>query len=440
MKKIVCVLITVLLCIPMFTAMIVPAVASGNLSDNLVAHYDFEGGDLTTQLSDKATATAYKDNLTVNNRGNYDESQAPVIVDGTYTKYGTTSANKTNQALITDSTNFLESDMVAVAGEHTWVLRFKLGDMSQGDTANKYRVLIDCRNSASGDNLNKAFYFAHDLTNNCFEVKISNTTDGNAGTGIKMNFPNTAYIDNDPSKGVNYDLWWNLIITVDQQGEDWVVSYYYAFDDAVASGYTLGGSGVGATGDRREAKAGNNPRFLTECRDRYATLDDVKFYNVAFTEADIETATGANVNKIPKLKYYQTAGTSGNQTIRFISTFDDVEADLSHYDAIGYYITEKEGDTVKVDNVRISVNKVYQSLLGTNLGVSATYTAAAAGAKYFMALSVKGIPNNATVILTPYVVVNGVELLGGAVEFAIAEDGTVTATPVISTEVPTSVS
>ncbi len=287
MKKLTFALLTVLLCIPMLATLIVPVVAD-DFSANLVAHYDFEGATPEEQLKDKATGGSNSDDLKINNG-------TPTIANGIYTK--TDAAKKGEQALITDEATFLEkSDLKAVGGEHTWMIRFKI---NEGAVTEKLNILVDCRNfasSAEGDVQNRAFVIWYNHSDKNIEFSI-NKNNGASSTSVKMDIPAEAYKDGDKSKGLNYDLWWNLVVTVDElEGNEWVGTIYYAFGNPVQTGYILGKTGTLFTGTRMEiSNSGNYTRFLSETAKNAISLDDVKFYNVVLTAANIATVTGAKV-------------------------------------------------------------------------------------------------------------------------------------------------
>ena len=56
---------------------------------------------------------------------------------------------------------------------------------------------------------------------------------------------------------------------------------------------------------------------------------------------------------------------------------------------------------------KISIRTVYQTLNGSKSGLPEKYHAADAGASYFMALAIDGIPEGATITVTPYAVAGG---------------------------------
>ena len=92
--------------------------------------------------------------------------------------------------------------------------------------------------------------------------------------------------------------------------------------------------------------------------------------------------------------------------MRFVATI--VNDDLTEYSEVGYLITAVEADgTVVCADKKISIRTVYQTLNGSKSGLPEKYHAADAGASYFMALAIDGIPAGATITVTPYAVAGG---------------------------------
>ena len=92
--------------------------------------------------------------------------------------------------------------------------------------------------------------------------------------------------------------------------------------------------------------------------------------------------------------------------MRFVATV--MPEDLSTYSEVGYLITAVEADgTVVCADKKISIRTVYQTLNGSKSGLPEKYHAADAGASYFMALAIDGIPEGATITVTPYAVAGG---------------------------------
>ena len=92
--------------------------------------------------------------------------------------------------------------------------------------------------------------------------------------------------------------------------------------------------------------------------------------------------------------------------MRFVAKI--VNKDLTEYSEVGYLITAVGADgTVVCADKKISIRTVYQTLNGSKSGLPEEYHAADAGASYFMALAIDGIPEGATITVTPYAVAGG---------------------------------
>ena len=102
----------------------------------------------------------------------------------------------------------------------------------------------------------------------------------------------------------------------------------------------------------------------------------------------------------------QDADKEESLRMRFVATV--MPKDLSTYSEVGYLITAVGADgTVVCADKKISIRTVYQTLNGSKSGLPEKYHAADAGASYFMALAIDGIPAGATITVTPYAVAGG---------------------------------
>ena len=111
--------------------------------------------------------------------------------------------------------------------------------------------------------------------------------------------------------------------------------------------------------------------------------------------------------------------------MRFVATV--MPEDLSTYSEVGYLITAVEADgTVVCADKKLGVHTVYEVLNGSKSGIPQQYRAADAGASYFVAVAIDGIPEGATVTVTPYAVAGntGAMATGTATTFVV-EDGAV---------------
>lgn len=101
--------------------------------------------------------------------------------------------------------------------------------------------------------------------------------------------------------------------------------------------------------------------------------------------------------------------------VRFVATLDKLD-----YEAAGFKITI--GDKTAEKNVTAA----YASLLGTEEGKPAVYTAKDLGGNWLIALSITGINAETTITVQPYTVTGGAKTYGTAYTVVLSADGALT--------------
>ncbi len=134
-------------------------------------------------------------------------------------------------------------------------------------------------------------------------------------------------------------------------------------------------------------------------------------------------------NWLPELYGWQDNSQDADKEslrMRFVATI--VNDDLTEYSEVGYLITAVEADgTVVCTDKKFGVHTVYETLNGSKSGLPEEYHAADAGASYFVAVAIDGIPEGAEITVTPYAVVGGTgaAMATGQSETFIIADGMV---------------
>ncbi len=333
-----------------------PVTAATNLNDSLVTWWNFEGNKDTAVL-DKAENGTIADPLNATSKPTFDEGTGTCTVPATKGQYlrvtNKATADLTNPSSMTvymkakyTGTNSDFADLIAF---NNLFRIYKLKDSTSADGA----VFEACAFYTSGDNRMRPqtptsvaiaqdqwFYLA--LT-----MKIDD--EGTATAALYISTDGISYVKNEKyaSKVTSLKL----------------------DDTAIA---TL--NGYVGTQVYLGKKDGNQDVGISY------TFDDVRFYNKALTETEIES-----INKPTCIGYQVKDETESNGTysLRFLATVNSLD-----YTEIGFEITAAFGNENK--SFTKSCEYVYRSVNAADGSVSAE----SQGGNYLVALAITGIPDD----------------------------------------------
>ncbi len=403
MKRICCLLLTFILCLPLTSSLVLThaadsAINSPEKGQQLVVHYDFEGSTESERLQDKANDGKSADHLIAS-----DQKTVSGLNGTTYTntaKQMLCRYTGEDQAITQDSSLIQSTDIGAIIGEHTWVLRFQMKDSNA--TKDDYVEIIDCRDFTSGKN-NRAFVLMYDRANRCFCVSIAKST-GAASTQVNFSLPDAAYTDAQKTS-LDGTLWWNLAVSVERTDDDtWMCDLYYAIEgNGKNQNWSQGTSGTLYKGERKALTDANYLRLPYSESNGTVVLDDVKLYAAPRSLGDLKlynTPPAFQTDSAVLGLGYQVATVDGEYRIRFVA-----EVNGLNHNGVGMEVSAYTGSTDKYWE-SVKTDTVYTSLLSVDSEDGGIKKVSAKQGCYLFSLTVQNVPKTQTVLfsVTPYTV------------------------------------
>ncbi len=392
---------------------------SKSVEENLIVHYDFEGIDLATQLSDKAPAGTSKENINVYNTTAKDEL---TVTDGVaHIKSIANPSGGTNSP-------YYSNGFTAQFHENALTDPSKSGADIVQNTTGEYTFYINF--NVKGDGLTTGGF------RDCFRVSETNSSHlirfyaGNCNTTNKtktFTFASSALAGKEnttlPYEGTSF-FRYAVTMKWNETTSQWDYKAYLSKDNG--KNYT----------SVMEASAANAEDYLTT-----ATMltfgsknvkgaveyyfDDIRIYNKALSvdelpkgNADFDIAENANTGAI--LHGIQTSVNkdSGTYSVRFVGSVDSL-----NYKTAGFTITA-HGGAYKWD---MPTAEVYQTLLAnTDSGIKEITAASMRGeGAYLYALSITDIPVGQGIlfVVSPYTVKGGQTTYGTRHTIVFNENG-----------------
>lgn len=397
-------------------------------SEAMIAHYDFEGDDDTTRLTDKATTSNnYNDVLAESDKGSdgsNGDGNGVVLGNGIATVKARNGWNRLQIYRMNANSEFKQ-----LGNELTVALRFSIDDASAvADTTswgNVFSLGIAEKTDVHADD--------DDLFLNCW-VSSYDATANTVNLNCRFN-PTTGGADNGLAPVATFELgtYIDVVLSMKLDSDTNQVTAYV---------YTSLDNGVNWICATKTTASSKTPvafkemtrMILSNTRAGYTiSYDDVKVYNKALTEKQIRLQTPGAI--FHGIQTTQIDTDNDSFDIRFVGSIDSL-----NYSKVGFRISALDGAKVWND----SADYVYETLTGVkNEGETAILeeykSSDVRGGKspYLYAYSIEDVPASGTVTFTVipyYVVAEGDKTVNG-IGYAITfTDGKYVSAVVLKTE------
>ncbi len=416
MKKIFSIVLTAAILLSTCVFGATAATDPSDYSENLIAYWDFEPDSVNGKLADKATAGTYLCNFT------------EIGTDTASVSYANGSVTVPRDAGVFLKSIYNKSDEINAIKEETTIgVKLNISEVDE---------------SCTGFLVAKANHFAllvlNGTTEGTYKIQYRNESSRNYAITFDKEF----------ECGVDYYIFVTVKLNSDEKTAT-AVGYWSGNDLSFTKGVentalnlsTQAQSNKGII--RASLNAAINVGTANNAKNAdtafVATFDDIWIFNAAvnadslpviakggfhYTDGEAKTAPAFRGSQVSPI-------TEDKHALRLVGTVDSTS-----YAEVGFKVQVTDYKSASYNEQAYMTTTVYNSILGsTTNGNWITYTAAQLGGTYIYALTLEGIPTDATVTLkvTPcYKLTEGGETLTGESYTVVIENGKIVSQTVVA--------
>ncbi len=313
MKKILSIFLATLFCISTFAGLGITSFAEG-IADNLVVHYDFEGSTTEEKLKDKATGGSASDDMSIMLS---ETAMGIEFADGaiTHKDVGLEKGQRTFLKRVV-----AEDDITAAMnGDITFISRFKM-DSKVIDAAIANDGFVYITDMGTGSASKRPFCMMYQISSKRLYVAYQTTNDSSC---------TYAYVDL-PDYDFTNSPWITFVVTIGKASDNgWDVKLRYKLDNSTSTDWTTAEAEANKRNvgeDRRTLLTGEFTRIFGQSSAVGLTIDDIKLYNKALTDAEINSVVGNSGSSTPTQPTQSDAKTVaytvGDKFVEFIQADD----------------------------------------------------------------------------------------------------------------------